>query len=152
MEMILFVGAQGAGKSTFFHDRFRDTHLRINLDMLRTRHRERGLVDACLAFKQKFVVDNTNPTIEDRARYIAPARAARFAVIGYFFDAPLEDMLARNAARTGAARVPDSAIRATVRKLQPPGFAEGFDALHRVVPSADGGFDITDMHDALRRS
>ena len=42
MEMILLVGAPGAGKSTFAR-RFHDSHLRINLDMLRTCHRERGL-------------------------------------------------------------------------------------------------------------
>jgi predicted kinase len=146
MEMILFVGAQAAGKSTFFHDRFRDTHIRINLDMLRTRHRESGLIEACLTFKQKFVVDNTNATAEDRARYIVRARAAGFAVVGYFFDAPLPEMLERNAARMGRARVPDVAIRATARKMQPPTFAEGFDALHRVVPRAGGGFDITEIH------
>ncbi len=31
MEMVLFSGIQAAGKSTFFKERFVDTHLRINL-------------------------------------------------------------------------------------------------------------------------
>lgn len=70
MEMILFIGGQAAGKSTFYQQHFRDTHVRINLDMLRTRHREAILLEACLRMKQPFVVDNTNPTPEDRQRYI----------------------------------------------------------------------------------
>ncbi len=142
--MILFVGAQGVGKSTLFHARFRDTHLRINLDMLRTRHREAGLVDACLAFKQRFVVDNTNPTVADRARYLAKARAAGFECHSYLFEAPYEDLIARNAGRQGASRVPDAAIRATLHRLEPPTHAEGFDRLFKVIVHADGRFDMTE--------
>lgn len=37
VEGIIFVGIQPSGKSTFYHDRFSNTHLRINLDMLKTR-------------------------------------------------------------------------------------------------------------------
>ncbi len=54
--------------------------------MLRTRHREQFLVKACLGAKQSFVVDNTNVTRADRARYIPLARAAEFRVIGYYFE------------------------------------------------------------------
>ena len=48
------------------------------LDMLRTRNREAILVRACIEARQRFVVDNTNPTQADRARYVVPARAAGF--------------------------------------------------------------------------
>jgi hypothetical protein len=44
VEAVIFVGLQGAGKSSFYRERFFDTHLRLSLDMLRTRHRERLLV------------------------------------------------------------------------------------------------------------
>jgi hypothetical protein len=40
----------------------------------------------CLDHQQPFVVDNTNPTAAERAVYIAPAKAAGFRVIGYFFQ------------------------------------------------------------------
>jgi predicted kinase len=76
MEAVIFVGIQASGKSTFYLQRFFETHVRINLDMLRTRHREQVLIEACVAGKQSFVIDNTNATREQRARYIAPARAA----------------------------------------------------------------------------
>jgi predicted kinase len=74
MEAVIFIGIQAAGKSTFYFQRFADTHVRINLDMLRTRRREQILVQACLVAKQSFVVDNTNVTRADRARYVPPAR------------------------------------------------------------------------------
>ena len=47
MEMVLMMGVQAAGKSTFVKQRLYDTHLRINLDMLKTRYREEILVRAC---------------------------------------------------------------------------------------------------------
>ena len=40
MQLIVFIGLQGSGKSTFFGRRFAETHLRLNMDMLKTRHRE----------------------------------------------------------------------------------------------------------------
>jgi len=83
MEAVIFIGIQGSGKTTFFRERFFDTHVRINLDMLRTRRREALLFKCCLEAGQRFVVDNTNPTPQDRRRYIEPARAKGFRVIGY---------------------------------------------------------------------
>jgi predicted ABC-type ATPase len=67
MQLILFIGLQGSGKSTFYQRQFADTHVRINLDMLKTRRRERLLFDACLSAKQPAVIDNTNPTPVDRS-------------------------------------------------------------------------------------
>ena len=63
MEAIIFIGLQAAGKSSFYRDRFFNTHIRINLDMLKTRHREQMILQACLTAKQSFVVDNTNPSL-----------------------------------------------------------------------------------------
>lgn len=130
--MLLFMGAQGAGKSTFYRERFFDTHVRVNLDMLATRHREKLLLHACFQMKQRFVVDNTNPTREQRAGYIALARAHGFAVVGYCFESSLEDLLLRNAQRGGKARVPDVAILSTLKKFERPSPEEGFDHIYRV--------------------
>lgn len=149
MEVVIFIGAQGSGKSTFFQERFRDTHLRINLDMLRTRLRERGIIDACLAFKQPLVIDNTNPTQDQRAVYLKKARAAKFAATAYFFDVPGEHLLARNAQRTGKARVPERAVLSTLRMLQRPSREEGFDAIYTVCAYGNGEFSVEEIADEI---
>ncbi|MCK7575289.1 MAG: ATP-binding protein [Chromatiales bacterium] len=129
MEAILFSGIQAAGKSTYFKTHFADTHVRINLDMLRTRHRERLLLMACLEARQPFVVDNTNLTAADRVRYILPAQAAGFRIIAYRFFIDLDLAIARNAPRIRRRPVPEKAIRASLRRWEPPRSSEGFDEI-----------------------
>lgn len=143
MEAVIFVGVQGSGKTSFYLDRFFQTHVRISLDMLRTRYRERVLLTACLESKQPFVIDNTNPLPEDRARYVGPARAAGFRVVAYFFETSLRDAIRRNNQRRGKKRIPIPAIAGTFRKLQAPTAAEGFDELYTVDISADDKFNVT---------
>ena len=129
MEVIILSGIQGAGKSTFCRERYWDTHIRINYDMLRTRHREKLLFAACIEAKQSVVVDATNPTVEDRKRYIAPARAAKFRIVGIEFQVPVELAMERNASRLGKKLVPVKGIYATVAKMQPLLYEEGFDEI-----------------------
>ncbi len=149
MEAVILVGLQGSGKSTFCRSRFYDTHVRVNLDMLRTRHRERILLDACIAAKQAFVVDNTNPTIADRARSIGPAKAAGFSIVGYYFPMSIEACRERNRARPEEQRVPDLAILGTAKKLESPMLSEGFDILRYVRPDNRGDFIIEEYQDEV---
>jgi predicted kinase len=149
MEAVILVGIQASGKSTFYHQRFFATHVRVSLDLLRTRNRERSLVTWCLAHRQPLVVDNTNPTMAERAVYIAPARAAGFRVMGYYFESNVPASIRRNAARGGAARMPAAAIGSAKRRLVPPTLAEGFDVLHFVRIGSDGEFLIEEWRDAV---
>ena len=142
-EAVIFVGVQGAGKSTFYRERFFDTHVRINLDMLRTRRREQLLLTACLEAGQSFVVDNTNPTAADRARYVGPARERGFQVVAYFFDVDLRDAMRRNKGRNSAQRIPVPAVAGTFRKLQPPTLEEGFHRIFAVRVAEDNQFVVT---------
>ena len=66
------MGVQGSGKSSHYARCYADSHVRINLDMLRTRHRESALLHACLSVGQSFVVDNTNPTAQARVAKFEP--------------------------------------------------------------------------------
>ena len=141
MQAILFIGIQATGKSTFFRLKFADTHVRINLDMLKTRRRESLLLNACLEGRQPFVVDNTSPAKEDRERYIAAAREARFDVVGYYFESKIADALERNASRDESSRVPRAGVLGTYNKLQLPELSEGFSVLFYVQLSA-GGFTV----------
>lgn len=136
MEAVIFVGIQATGKSTFYHHQFGRTHLRINLDMLKTRHREQQFLSTCLDTRQRFVVDNTNPTPADRQRYIQPAQAQDFSITGYYFESKLADALIRNCDRNPDQQIPDKGIRGTAARLVLPSYGEGFDQLFyvRILP------------------
>ncbi|HJV85981.1 MAG TPA: AAA family ATPase [Noviherbaspirillum sp.] len=132
MDAVIFIGIQGSGKSTFYRQHFFDTHLRISLDMLRTRHRERLFVEACIATGQRFVVDNTNVLRSERAEYILRARDAGFHVHGYFFEPQVHRAIAWNEQRTGQARIPLKGLLGTLKRMERPNLEEGFDFLYRV--------------------
>lgn len=144
MTAVIICGLQGSGKSAFCRERFGETHVRLNLDMLGTRQREDILLHACLAAKQAFVVDNTNPAAEQRMRYVALARAAGMEVECYYVDTPLEECIARNAGRIGKAMIPEVGIRGTAAKWVVPSKEEGYLRLYRVV-AADGKFSVTEI-------
>lgn len=139
MECVILIGIPASGKSTFCKETLYQTHIRINLDMLKTRHREQLLVKALLQAKQPFVVDNTNPTADDRRKYIQPAKEHHFRVVGYYFEPNYKESVIRNEARTGKEKVPEVGIASVMKKLQPPELAEGFDELYRV-RTGDGRF------------
>ncbi len=132
MEIVLFIGIQGSGKSSFYKERYFTTHVRISLDLLRTRHREQRMLDLCLETQQRFVIDNTNPTRAERQKYLEAAIVARYAVTGYYFQSQVDDCLKRNSQRTDSERVPDLAILATAKKLELPSLDEGFQSLFYV--------------------
>ena len=140
MEAVIFIGIPGSGKSTFYRERFFDTHVRINLDMLRTRERERILLAACIQARQPFVVDNTNVRAEERARYIAPAKSAGFRVIGYYFPTELRAAIARNKSRQAGQVVPVPGVIAKHKRLQPPSPEEGFNEIYFVELTPENHF------------
>lgn len=146
MECIVFVGIQASGKSTFYKERYADTHLRLNMDMLKTRYREKLLMDAFLEAKQPFVVDNTNPLPENRLAYIEAAKKHRFSVVGFFFIPDYAESVRRNAQRTGKGFVREIGIQSVMKKLVEPSFAEGFDKLFQVT-AAGGTFTVEEITD-----
>ena len=142
MQLIIFTGIQASGKSTFYQQYFSSTHLRINLDMLKTRHRENIIFEAGLASKTKMVIDNTNPDDESRARYIQRAKDAGFEVIAYYFKTDLNSTLERNKQRQGKAYIPEIGVRATYKKIQIPHLSEGFSEIFQVQIIHHGEFSI----------
>ena len=142
MEAVILIGLQASGKSSFCRDRFFNTHIRINLDMLKTRHREQIFLHACLEAKQPFVIDNTNPTKEDRQRYILPAKEKDFRIVGYYLQSVLQLCQERNKQRNTKEVVPTVGILGTHKKLVLPSYDEGFDELYYVKQGENHSFII----------
>ncbi len=144
--MIVFIGLQGAGKSTFYRSYFAQTHVLVSKDLLqnnkRPAQRQRRLIEEALQMGQSVVVDNTNPTPEIRAELLQLGHLYNAEVIGYFFESNVRESLERNRQRQGKARVPDVAIYVTAKKLVMPTYTEGFDQLYIVRAGNDGSFIV----------
>lgn len=136
MQMILFCGLQGAGKSTFFRDRFTETYLLISKDLMRgvrrPAQRQTEMLHLALAARHSVVIDNTNPSPAERTPLIEIARSYRASIACYYFATPVKQAIERNAQRSGKARVPAVAIYSTAARLVPPAYTEGFDRIYYV--------------------
>jgi predicted kinase len=142
MQAVIFTGVQGAGKTTFYRRFLFRTHVRLSLDLLRTRHRESRFLDTCIQTRARFVVDNTNARPKDRARYLVPARKAGYETIACHFSCDVESALRRNRSRAPDEIVPDIAVRGTFRKIEAPVFGEGFDRIISVTIESSGEYLI----------
>jgi predicted kinase len=141
-ELVVLVGLPGAGKSTFYQQRFAATHLQVSKDLLRSGPRQAALIEQALARGQSVVVDNTSPARADRAPLIAEAQRRGARPICYFFPPDVPGCRRRNAARTGRARVPDVALYVAARRMEPPGYQEGFEEIYEVRLDEAGGFAV----------
>lgn len=142
MEAVIFIGVQGSGKSTYYREHFFHTHVRLSLDLLRTRHRHAQFLETCLSTLQRFVIDNTNVKRSERAVYIAAAKAAGFRVIGYYFDVDLQLAVERNSRRLGRDFIPPKGLVGTFRQIERPTLDEGFDALYTLQPAENDRWTI----------
>jgi predicted kinase len=102
--VIIVIGVQGAGKSTW------------------TRNR---LSEDCDAI----YVDASFPTKSSRSRLIEMAKAAGVQVSAVWIKVPLETALRRNRGRPADEVVPDDAVENVFRIFEPPSLSEG---LHEV--------------------
>lgn len=148
MELVIFIGIQATGKSSFFKERFFNSHVRISLDLLNTRNKEKRFIDTCFSVHQKFVVDNTNPQKTDRLRYIEQAKTNKYKVIGYYFQSKLDACLERNSKRKGKECIPEVGVKATFNKLELPYYNEGFDELY-YVELKNGNFEVKEWNNEI---
>lgn len=147
LELVVLVGLQGAGKSTFYRTRLAATHAIVSKDLMGRRARDKQgrqlrELAAHLAAGRSVVVDNTNPTAADRAPLVAVGRAHGARVVCYGFALDVAGSHLRNRQRLGRACVPDVALFGTLARLEAPGPGEGFDARFVVHLDGHGGFDV----------
>jgi predicted kinase len=148
MELVILIGLQASGKSAFRRAHFSQTHVCISKDDFpkakKRDKRQRRLLEEAFSQDHSVVVDNTNPSVAERAELITLACAYQAKVTGYYFESLVADCLKRNNQREGAARVPDIAIFSTIKKLQRPSYHEGFDKLFYIRAPGDLNLEIRD--------
>lgn len=137
-EVVVMVGLQGCGKSTWVKEHLAGTHVVVSKDLWpNARHKDlrqqRAIGDA-LDAGLDVAVDNTNPTPLERRAIIEVARRQDARVRAVYVDTPLSQCVARNAGRSGRAAVPVAGILGTSRRLVPPTPGEGFDSVDVVAP------------------
>jgi predicted kinase len=131
-EAVIFIGLQGAGKTTYFLNQFAATHEHVSRDIQQTAEREMAIIRDCLRSGRSFVVDNTNATRAVRASYIRLAKEAGFRVIACFFDTPVRTAIGRNNHRKDKKPIPVPAILRTAARLEPPSLDEGINEIRTV--------------------
>ncbi len=152
MELIIFIGLQASGKSTFFRQKFAMTHEHISKDLMPRKgkeQRQQQLIEAALQADKSIVVDNTNPSQLDRTGIIQQGKRYQATIIGYYFSSVIEECMQRNLQREGKALVPDVGFYSTVKKLEKPDYAEGFDRLFYVRIGEEKDFIISPWGEGL---
>jgi predicted kinase len=144
-ELVIVVGLPGAGKTSFFRDRFAATHAHVSKDLLRNRRdkqaRQLASIEEALGAGRSVVVDNVNATRADRAALVAVGRRHGATVSCYVLATGAAECLRRNRMRTGRERVPAVAIHAAAKRFERPAREEGFDGLWEV-RAEEGRFDV----------
>jgi predicted kinase len=145
MDLIIMIGLQASGKSSFCK-RFAETHLIISKDLFpNARHPQRRQIrelEGALSSGRSVVIDNTNPEVEDRKPLIEIGKSVCADIIGYYLESKVEESLKRNADRPEKKRVPEVAIFSTIKRLARPSLEEGFDRLFHVQMAPDDAFRI----------
>ena len=145
-DMIIFIGIPASGKSTFYEKNFAATHTHISLDILHTRNREDGMLEDTLISEKSCVIDNTNVTAAERAKYIEAGKKYGYKVIGYYFRSAIDECRIRNDQRQGKTQVPEIALRNKIAHLERPSKQEGFDELF-YVKIEDNNFIISQFQE-----
>lgn len=131
MQVIIFVGLPGSGKSTYYKEHFLNTHLRISNDLLKTKNREKLLLEFCKNTSMPFVIDNTNVQKKDRKKYLDIIKGwkQKVRIKCIYFACDVSTCIKRNANRTGKDCIPDCAIYSKLKILEEPTIDEGFDEI-----------------------
>jgi AAA domain len=118
-ECVILIGLPGAGKTRFYDDYFAATHAHVSKDRL----------------------PNARGRDERQRRIIEENLRAGASIV-------VDNTNPAIAERSGRARVPDVAIFAIARRLEPPVLAEGFDQLFEIRLTPERTFSVREIVEA----
>ncbi len=86
-EIILFIGFPGSGKTTLYNTYFKNKgYIHINQDKLKTLQKCLSLTKKEINNKKSIIIDNTNPSIETRQKYIKIAKDNNISIRCIYFN------------------------------------------------------------------
>ncbi|KAI9831427.1 MAG: hypothetical protein M1819_005026 [Sarea resinae] len=154
LDIILFCGSPGAGKSTFYWNYLKPLgYERVNQDTLKTR-------DKCIEYAKRYIsdgisvaVDNTNADKETRAKWLQVAKQLEVPMRCVYFTAPVrlcehnDVVRALNGEGTNPEKrimLPKIAFTGFASRFREPATEEGFQDITRI----DFRFEGNDEHRA----
>lgn len=146
IEVIIFVGSPGSGKSTFWKN-YLSAYTRVNNDTLKTKEKCLKVMRQSLESRKSCVIDNTNPTAQVRSEYLKVAKEFNVPVRCFIFSIPkgmafhLDTLRKINAHRKHLSkRVGSIPIHKFFKDFEKPELSEGFTEI-KEVELVGGPFD-----------
>ena len=145
IELILCCGLPSSGKSTWAQKRQKENYIWISSDEIRASYdwqisnhdvftKMYQMTLAALKEGCNVIYDATNLLMKHRKALIYNIKHSKLSDIVMFsceiFLQPINELLERNAARIGKARVPDEVIYRMYKQFQFPQYFEGWDQIH----------------------
>ena len=135
-EMVIFVGFPASGKSTFYETEMKPKgYCHVSRDKLGSWQKCVAKCNQMLQSGKSVVIDNTNPDIESRSRYINCAKKHSIRVRCFLFTTSLQQAKHNNKFRdltsndSTSAKVTDIAFNVYKSKFVKPTLKEGFDEI-----------------------
>ncbi|KAE8144904.1 polynucleotide kinase 3'-phosphatase [Aspergillus avenaceus] len=141
LELVIFCGSPGAGKSTFYWDYLEPLgYERVNQDILKTRQKCIQVAKDHLTARRSVVVDNTNADPETRNHWIKVSKDLNIPIRCVYFSASSSLCRHNNAVRAAnkfmnpesRVSLPGIAFGDFARRFKEPSMSEGFSDIVRV--------------------
>lgn len=130
---MVLVGQQGAGKTTFYRERYAATHRLLSKDLMGGTDKDLRIlkeIEKTAKAGQSVVIDNTNPTPAHRMRWVAAAEDLGMVPIAVWFDIPTAvckyRVATRNPGVSKSRRVDPIGFEVVRKNLSKPELDEGF--------------------------
>ena len=136
-ELVLLVGCQGSGKSSFYREHLK-AYTQVSQDILRSKGKCLSVTEQLLKAGKSVVIDNTNPDVISRHVYIQIAKRLTIPVRVFWLQTDKEHCRHNNMFRKltdyskSHESVDDKVINIYLNKFQEPALTEGIEEIVKV--------------------